>query len=248
MKRLHLLAVCCICSFAVMAQDVIITRDEKRIESKIQEVSPTEIRYLEWGNQEGPVFVLPVEEIAVITFQNGSVKVFSNTPSNSSNKNAKHQASAYPKGTITRFGSLYVLEQDGDEKQMDKAIYLRFISKTCPAAYEEYRKGLKMMASGWGLLGGGVSLMLGAGVPLYVVGDNREEFDKDGGCDMMDAGIAMMTIGSAATAASVPLLCVGYKRMNNSHEVYNVHCGGNRALFSVNGQVSENGVGLALRF
>lgn len=248
MKKLHLLTVLFVCSFTVIAQDVIITRDAKKIESKIQEVSPTEIRYLEWSNQDGPVFVLPVEEIAVITFQNGSVKVFENATQNNSNRNFQKQSSAYTEGTIMRFGGLYVLEQDGNESQMDKTMYLRFISKACPAAYEEYRKGVKMMASGWGLLSGGVSLMLCVGVPLYVVGDARGSFDKDGGGDMEEAGIAMMAIGSAATAASVPLLCVGYKKMNNSHEVYNVRCGEKGARFSLNGQVSGNGIGLALKF
>lgn len=63
------------------AQDIIITRDAKRIESKIQEVSLTEVRYQTWDNLDGPVFVLPTSEISVITFQNGTVKVFDSAKS-----------------------------------------------------------------------------------------------------------------------------------------------------------------------
>ena len=98
------------------AQDIIITRDAKRIESKIQEVSLTEVRYQTWNNLDGPVFVLPTSEISVITFQNGTVKVFDSAKSSADN-NQGINSSELSFGTISRFGNMYSLRQNGRETQ-----------------------------------------------------------------------------------------------------------------------------------
>lgn len=70
-----------ICTFA---QDIIVTRDAKRIEAKILEVSSSEIKYKEYNYQDGPLFILNTSEINTIIYQNGSVKIYGqdqqNTP------------------------------------------------------------------------------------------------------------------------------------------------------------------------
>lgn len=58
------------------AQDIIVTRDSKRIEAKILEVSSSEVKYKEASNADGPTFVLNTSEINTIIYSNGSVKVF----------------------------------------------------------------------------------------------------------------------------------------------------------------------------
>lgn len=260
MKRWNLFVFCVVLSVSAFAQDIIITRDAKRIESKIQEVSPTEVRYKESDNLDGPVFVLPTRDITAITFQNGSVKVFDNvTPQRTQNSVTEEKKIDY----IARVGNdEYILEQNGMKTQMDKEAYLRFIHSACPDAYDEYRKGTRMMGSGWGLLAGGVVTTLCLGMPLslccvdysydYVYDvdsrTNRYVYYSHYNEDMFVAGIAVMTIGSAAMTASVPLLCVGYHKMHNSHEVYNEQCAKRDGNISLNAQVSADGIGLALRF
>lgn len=101
-------------SMLSFAQDIIITHDAKRIESKIQEVSLTEVRYQTWNNLDGPVFVLPTSEISVITFQNGTVKVFDSAKSSADN-NQGINSSELSFGTISRFGNMYSLRQNGRE-------------------------------------------------------------------------------------------------------------------------------------
>lgn len=63
-------------SVSAFAQDIIITKDAKKIEAKILEVSKSEIKYKDFDNLEGPTFILEVEEINSITYQNGKVVLY----------------------------------------------------------------------------------------------------------------------------------------------------------------------------
>lgn len=64
----------------VSAQDIIITRDEKKIDAKVLEISETEIKYKEVEDLEGPTYVIGVQEVLSIVLSNGKVKVFGNNP------------------------------------------------------------------------------------------------------------------------------------------------------------------------
>lgn len=64
-----------ICSYA---QDVIVTKDAKKIDAKILEVSTSEIRYKELDNLDGPVFILRADEILTIIYANGKVVIYNN--------------------------------------------------------------------------------------------------------------------------------------------------------------------------
>lgn len=225
-------------SMLSFAQDIIITRDAKRIESKIQEVSLTEVRYQTWNNLDGPVFVLPTSEISVITFQNGTVKVFDSAKSSADN-NQGINSSELSFGTISRFGNMYSLRQNGRETQMDRDAYLYFVNQHCPAAYNEYIKGNNMRMAGWGMLGAGLPVCLAVGVPMLLCCWTY------GG---VVTGAVFIAVGGAATLASVPLLCVGYSKCNNSHNVYNIKSSQHTQTLSLNGQISQDGIGLALRF
>jgi hypothetical protein len=64
-------------SFAsAFAQDVIVTKDSKRIEAKVTEVNEDYIKYKDFDNQDGPVYTLAKNRIATILYQNGKVEVF----------------------------------------------------------------------------------------------------------------------------------------------------------------------------
>jgi len=69
--------------FGVVAQDVIVTRDSKRIEARVTEIDVNDIKYKNFNNIDGPVYVLSKANIVAIIYQNGNVETFNsavNTP------------------------------------------------------------------------------------------------------------------------------------------------------------------------
>jgi len=64
----------------VFAQDIIVTKDSKRIDATVLEVNVDNIKYKDWSNQNGPTYTILKSEIASIIYQNGKVETFSNSP------------------------------------------------------------------------------------------------------------------------------------------------------------------------
>ncbi len=60
----------------VSAEDVIVTKEATKIGAKIEEVAPTEIKYKKASLPNGPMFVMPTEEILCVIFDNGEVMMF----------------------------------------------------------------------------------------------------------------------------------------------------------------------------
>lgn len=58
------------------SQDIILTKDAKKIEAKILEVSKNEITYKEFDYPNGPIFILDVEDINSIIYGNGKVVLY----------------------------------------------------------------------------------------------------------------------------------------------------------------------------
>ena len=77
MKKLSLLVVLFCTSLMVMAQDVIVKKDGSTIQSKVMEISGTEIKYKKWSNQEGPLYSITRDEVYSINYQNGEVEMIS---------------------------------------------------------------------------------------------------------------------------------------------------------------------------
>ncbi len=78
MKKYFILLIATVLSICTVAQDVIVTKDSKKIDAKILEVSKTEIKYKEADNLDGPTFVLEVEDINSIIYANGKVALYNN--------------------------------------------------------------------------------------------------------------------------------------------------------------------------
>lgn len=58
------------------AHDVIITHDAQRIDAVITEVSAVEVKYKQANFQNGPTFVVAIDDIATIIYSNGKVQAF----------------------------------------------------------------------------------------------------------------------------------------------------------------------------
>jgi len=65
--------------FSVNAQDLIILRDGSVIESKVTEISSSEIRYKRFDHLDGPTIIIPVSNVLSIRYENGTVEQFGNT-------------------------------------------------------------------------------------------------------------------------------------------------------------------------
>lgn len=265
MKRSLTLVVCALCTWMAMAQDIIVTKDAKRIEAKIQEVSSTEIKYKKFTYQDGPVFVLPIADVNSILFENGDVQVYhqepvkaqdtdTNTDKESATANKSSQQDDNQVGLIEKRDDYYYLNTGTGTTRMDKQAYLRFIQNNCPEAWQRYLQGNKLWKAGWGLLGAGIGVEMLIGVPLYCAGLVNSVNDavyynsySSYNYALVASGAAFITIGSLMEAGSIPLLIVGGIRRNNTHEVYNASCAKPNTV-SLNLQSSANGIGLALKF
>lgn len=60
----------------LQAQDVITKRSGEKVNAKVLEISTSEVRYKNFGNQDGPVYVLPKNEVMLITYENKTSEVF----------------------------------------------------------------------------------------------------------------------------------------------------------------------------
>jgi len=67
----------CIGITSVYAMDLIILKDGSTIESRVIEISPTEIRYRRINHLDGPIIVVPAANVLSIRYQNGRVDIIS---------------------------------------------------------------------------------------------------------------------------------------------------------------------------
>ena len=77
MRKILFVAWCTVAiASACFAQDVIVTKDAKRINAKVMEVNVDNIRYRDFDNMDGPVYTLLKSDIVTILYQNGKVETF----------------------------------------------------------------------------------------------------------------------------------------------------------------------------
>lgn len=258
MKKVLTLMVAVLTAFNLFAADVIVTRDARRIEAKILEVSSSEIKYKEANNLDGPTFVLTSAEINTIIYSNGSVKVFDQpqqAPAQQTYNNAGYNNN-YNAGysNTPAFAGLPITKNDdyyymGDQR-MTEDQYFEFIKQNCSVAWESYQKGNLLWKQGWALFGVGMGLLIPGSV-LYSLGmpGVASRYDEPA---LWIPGIIFLTSGSALTTASVPCLIVGGIKKYNSHNVYNDNCASRQQAkatpitFGIT--AGGNGVGVAMNF
>ncbi len=60
----------------VLAQDIIVLRDGDIIQSKVQEITPTEVKYKKYSNLEGPLYTIEKSTVLSINYENGDKDKF----------------------------------------------------------------------------------------------------------------------------------------------------------------------------
>jgi hypothetical protein len=76
MKKSFLLVFALLLGLSCFAQDVIVTKEGKKIYSKVTEINENDIRYKMYENLDGPSYFMKKSEIATIIYENGQVEVF----------------------------------------------------------------------------------------------------------------------------------------------------------------------------
>jgi hypothetical protein len=244
MKKILVLAITLTMATIVsFAQDIIVTRDSKRIEAKILEVSSSEVKYKEASNADGPTFVLNTSEINTIIYSNGSVKVFDQQAQPQQQYNNKHayfsnnnsyndiQFTGLP---ITKDGDTYIM----GNQRMNEDQYFEYIKQNCQQAWNSYQTGCKLWNNGWTFFGLGTGFLLSGSI----------FYGMQAGTAFSITGAVFMTVGSAFEVASVPCLIVGGIKKYNSHNVYNEECARQTTKVEFGIQTSQNGLGLAMKF
>lgn len=82
MKQLLTLLVATLAGVAATAQDLIVKTDSTRIEARVAEISPETVRYKRFARPDGPVYVLPVNQVAYIRYADGFMEYYAARPDN----------------------------------------------------------------------------------------------------------------------------------------------------------------------
>jgi len=76
MKQFLLLFMAVFFTSLAFSQDAIITKEGKKIESKVLEINENDIKYKNFDNPDGPIYTMKKSDIVSILYENGSVDVF----------------------------------------------------------------------------------------------------------------------------------------------------------------------------
>lgn len=66
----------CIISISTNAQDLITKKDGTDISAKVLELTITEIKYKKYDNLSGPIYTLPISDVLMIRYEDGTKDIF----------------------------------------------------------------------------------------------------------------------------------------------------------------------------
>lgn len=235
-----------------LAQDFIITRDAKRIEAKVTEISEEEVRYKKFNNPDGPVYVIKASQISSIMFANGEVQLFSEKTENDEAKEPEQKSQmevgsgyrpfvvnsgrvvAYTPGLKMDL-SAGTFSYGGIPLKDD--VYEEFLKETCAEASGQYQAAKAMNVLGDVFLYAG-SFCVGWGLGDYIWGYE-------------DSGTSWIAWGVVLSLSCIPFYIVKGVMKHKSVATFNERCS-SKPLAAVEPEVSFRvspmGVGLALNF
>ncbi|MBR5238649.1 MAG: hypothetical protein IKV26_08140 [Paludibacteraceae bacterium] len=127
------------------------------------------------------------------------------------------------------------------DQVMTKKECVNFLATRDQAAYKTFKSGLQCYNAGWGLVGAGLGIdLLGSILIAYAP-------VKDSSA-MLYSGVTCIGLGAAAILASIPTIFIGYARLNNGIDMFNMNQAKSipQAYWTLQG--SQDGIGLALHF
>lgn len=268
-----LIILCALCATfsALCAQDIIYKASGDSILAKVETIGEENITYRRYDNPAGPVYTIAIQNVMSIRYANGVVEKMSSSTQTiagvkgsgvvravpqeksnvtytvSVNKNDPATQNDYQK-VLTRSGNTYFYNGNA----MNKKEYIEFLQPRCQSAWAKANSGYKTATAGWALLGVGVGLDLAGIIGVLAcstktVNDAYNGTYNESNLTGVSAFVACYYVGAVCEIACIPTLIVGYTKMHNSVDVYNVSCTAQaRPYWSV--QAGQNGIGLALNF
>lgn len=240
MKKLFTLLLCVICATMMYAQDIIITKDSKRIEAKIIEVTSTTVKYKKWSYQDGPDIYEAKSNIAAIMWGNGEVEAFNmetekkeiviaDVPVEKKEVVKKQTNLPY----ITKSGNTYITS---DNQHLPAKEFEYYLEKNCRGAYDIWMNGVATRSAGWTLFGCGLSLDLISAISYSILGGYTP------------TSLACAITGSLCELACIPTLIVGYSKKQKAVNYYNSYCTKKQNNIVLNFGYTHNQLGIILTF
>lgn len=164
MKRILFMLLSATIFTPFLAQDIILTKDAKRIDATIIEISDAEVRYKKNNEPDATIFIIPTSDISSIIFQNGNVKSFSQkekvrTTDNTPSLNSNYVDLGLPSGT------LWKSENEGNNKYYTYGAAVRNFGDNLPTKAQFYE--LKNNCT-WTWTGEGVKIVGPNGNFIYL--------------------------------------------------------------------------------
>ncbi|MDR2120897.1 MAG: hypothetical protein LBP64_08525 [Tannerella sp.] len=207
---------------ACFAQDVIVTRDAKKINAKVTEVNLDNIRYRNFDNPDGPTYTLPKSQILSILYQNGTVETFDDA-----GKQAAQPDVVQPTPAVV------------NRRQPQTAQPLSNSIRDYPVYYAEYSRGRSLQTRGIILLiSGGVMVGSGTALVLSAGGDD----------DATGVGGTAIIVGGACVIASVPVMITGGNKKRRAMHSYLQEVSELPAKRAPHLQLNVHGNGLGLAY
>ena len=93
MKKILFVAVLVASPISMNAQDIVVRKGGDVENVKVLEVTPTEVKFKKYNNQNGPTFVEYRSNLVSVKYENGEVQKFNDDPDNVSGSNGRGHAS-----------------------------------------------------------------------------------------------------------------------------------------------------------
>ena len=235
----------------LMAQDVIVTRESKRIDGKVLEVSDTEVRYKKQNNPDGPVFVIGTGKISSIMYANGEVQSFGEVPAAEEKAEAETEVAVpfeplYREGSKIITSNSYPYEPGNLREMLGRDVYGNYLS-----AQSSYGRGATCVAFGW--------IDIGVSIPLYIIGyrgiTERTMDDNTAALVLLTATLldvssaVLLPVGYAVRGSAAGRISRIAERYNAEHHRHlSMELGVSPTLLPLADGTVVPGAGLSLRF
>lgn len=233
MKKIITLLCTIFCVLSVFAQDIIITKDSKRIEAKILEVSSTEVKYKKQTNIDGPTFIELLSNISAIMYSNGEVESFNVEIKKEEKLEVENLSSANYLPHITKIGQNSF--KTSNNEFMSSEEFKSYLEKNCLEAYNVWVNGEILRKTGWACLGVGLTLDLMSIIIAYTSYNAYASYYIGGLAGLFEI-------------ACIPTLIVGYNRKQKAVNYYNGLCTKKNPNITLNFGIAPNQVGCILNF
>ncbi|MDR0873151.1 MAG: hypothetical protein LBN27_06735 [Prevotellaceae bacterium] len=226
-KLIFIVSLFAFASNAVFAQDLIVTKDAKKIEAKVTEINATDIKYKLFNNLEGPTYTMQKSEISSVIYKNGTIDVFENNTSTAQKLVEKNDNS------LVRRDFLKL-----DDKEQEE-----YLERFNTELYEKFHKGQRLSRTGQALIGAGGGAAL-AGVIFLGLGSYTLDDTF-----YLAYGTACVIVGNIIIIPGIPLAAAGgamKRSVQNEYEKKYLTHTNPKGQFQL--QMSGNGLGLAYVF